>query len=125
MGKTDRAAGSLARDTLMRKAALNPENAFDEAWLEWFSGCYRITMRSMPDAQRTQIEAAFYAGAMSGHRVAARHGEAVLIAAIQDHLRRQSALPGSDWAYCPRCSMLIAKDKLLDGEACPHCRLVL
>jgi len=104
----------------------NPsENAFDEAWLEWFSGCYRTTMPSMPDEQRTQIEAAYYAGAVAGNRVVARHGEAMLIDAIQAHLRRASKLPGSERWYCQRCNLVLRKDQLLDGEACPHCRLVL
>ena len=59
-------------------------NKFDEAFLRWFSGCYRLTAATMPDEQRLQIECAFYAGAS-----ATLHCERDAVAlAIYDHLMR-------------------------------------
>jgi hypothetical protein len=64
------------------------ENLFDEGWLEWLAGCYRQHLHNMPEVQRLQLEAAFYAGAAFGGRVANEHGHAVVINAIKAHLDR-------------------------------------
>ena len=69
-------------------------NAFDEAWLEWLSGCYRRTAHAMPDEQRVQLEAAFYAGAAFAGRVAQEYGHATVIEAINNHLDRQRPAVG-------------------------------
>jgi hypothetical protein len=63
-------------------------NEFDEGFLEWFCGCYRRTLHTMPPEQHAQIEAAFYAGAAFAGRVAEQHGHDVVIAAINAHLER-------------------------------------
>ena len=63
-------------------------NEFDEGFLEWLCGCYRRTLDTMPPEQRGQIEAAFYAGAAFGGRCAEEHGHAVVISAIEDHIKR-------------------------------------
>ena len=63
-------------------------NEFDERFIEWLCGCYRLTLDTMPPEQRHQIECAFYAGAAFAGRVAEQHGHEVVIAAIESHLER-------------------------------------
>jgi hypothetical protein len=97
------------------------ENAFDEGWLEWLTGCYRRSLPHMPDDQKRQLEAAFYAGAAFAGRCAQRHGHPVVIAAIEAHIERTKRLE----VECPKCEKRFARTDLIDDEACPLCRLVL
>ncbi|SRR5260221_5375411 len=99
------------------------ENAFDEAWLEWLTRCYGDVLATMTDDQKWQLEAAFYAGAAFAGRVTRDHDHEVVLEAIKAHLERKARSVGG--IFCRRCEKYFRREVLVDGEACPACRLVL
>lgn len=71
---------------------MSNQNKFDEAFLDWFSGCYRTNAASMPPGQRQSLEMAFYAGGIAGSKIGRDSPETVIVA-VQTHLRRLNLQP--------------------------------
>lgn len=69
------------------------ENALDEHFIRWFSGCFKTNATDMPPDQRKQLEMAYYAGASGAMVIERSDGSDVVLNAINGHIARMTATP--------------------------------
>jgi len=62
---------------------------------EWVAAVY--SGKAMPPVQQRQLECAFIAGAVFGCKVRAKHGDEVVLQAVQEHMQRMRR----DLPQCP------------------------